>query len=70
MTVMKIIKMSDLTNVLDTIRLCTAHLTRHIFLCYCTTDLHAHRVAQGSSRKFGVRTSHSMSHLHALMLCV
>ena len=27
-------------------------------------------VAQGSSRKFGVRTSHSMCHLHALMLCV
>ena len=27
-------------------------------------------VAQGSSRKFGVRTSHLMRHLHALMMCV
>ena len=25
---------------------------------------------RGSSRKFGVRTPHSMSHFHALMLCV
>ena len=44
----------------------TAHLTRHIFKCCTTDDTHT----RGSSRKFGVRTSHSMSHLHALMLCV
>ena len=41
----------------------TAHLTRHIF---SYNDTHM----RGSSHKFGVRTSHSMSHLHALMLCV
>ena len=44
----------------------TAHLTRHIFSCCTTDDTHK----RGSSRKFGVRTSHSMCHLHALMLCV
>ena len=38
----------------------------HFSQC-CTTD---YKHMRGSSRKFGVRTSHSMSHLHALMLCV
>ena len=41
----------------------TAHLTRHTF---SLNDTHM----RGSSRMFGVRTSHSMCHLHALMLCV
>ena len=39
----------------------------HFSQC-CTTDYTPHM--RGSSRKFGVRTSHLMSHLHALMLCV
>ena len=40
--------------------------TSHFSWCFTPYDTHM----RGSSRKFGVRTSHSMSHLHALMLCV
>ena len=40
--------------------------TSHFSQCFTPNDTHT----RGSSRKFGVRTSHSMSHLHALMLCV
>ena len=43
----------------------TAHLTRHIFSLF-HIDLHATCVAQGSSRKFGVRTSRVMCHPHLL----
>ena len=38
----------------------------HFSQCCTPNDTHT----RGSSRKFGVRTSHSMSHLHAPMLCV
>ena len=40
--------------------------TSHFSQCCTTDDTHT----RGSSRKFGVRTSHSMCHLLALMLCV
>ena len=40
--------------------------TIHFFLCRTTDDTHT----LGLSRKFGVRTSHSMCHPHPLMLCV
>ena len=40
--------------------------TSHFSQCCTTNDTHM----RGSSRMFGVRASHSMRHLHALMLCV
>ena len=45
---------------------CEQH-TSHVTFCRTMTRT---CVAQASSRKFGVRTSHSMCHLHALMLCI
>ena len=43
------------------------HTSHVIFSQFCTTNVTHMR---GSSRKYGVRTSHFMCHLHALMLCV
>ena len=46
---------------------CEQH-TSHVTFSQCCTCYDTHTL--GSIRKFGVRTSHSVSHLHPLMLCV
>ena len=46
---------------------CEQH-TSHVTFSHFFTLIYTHM--RGSSRKFGVRTSHSMRHLRALMLCV
>ena len=46
---------------------CEQH-TSHVTFSECCTTNDTH--TRGSSRQFGVRISHSMRHLHALMLCV